>query len=253
MMKKGDDVQHERFGTGVVQADKKSGNDVLVTVLFDGDEQARTILAERLRVLDVADAIAQTSQAPDAVTPSIADAMVVFPETGTDKLFPADAKKKYRDGKLTALYKPHGSGLLWRGAGYSKPKEERATVKVSVSMVDQEDGDIGNTNDSAHIIVPHVEEFPATEYSNNGDTHGLPQAAIQALVQIMGTATYQSLRTDNPAMMEFFQGMLTGAHIAIGIVCGALHIETDFLDVDDARHDEEEKGGKDDTGKSAAE
>ncbi len=79
--------------------------------------------------------------------------------------------------------------------------------------------------------LPYPVELPGTE--NTSSLVILPLATISSLESVMGVATYQSLRTDNPAMTEFFQGFLTGAHTVLGIVCGALNIDTSFLEVPD--------------------
>lgn len=236
-MVKGCSVHHKAFGQGIVTAVQ----DDHAVVQFEGEGHTRKIVFDMLEIVTIPNAIIQGISTPDnsrnsasAVMPLLDTAnMVLFPETGSTKLFPADAKKFYRDGKLISLYRAHGPGLLWRSADYirgrGQPEKNKKTIEVPIP----------DKPAITTIAAARVDELSGVEIPKNVIAlSALPHATVQSLISVLGAATYQSLRDNHDTMNQFFQGFLTGAHTVLGIVCGALNIDTSFLEVQDAITDE---------------
>ena len=62
-------------------------------------------------------------------------------------------------------------------------------------------------------------------------TWELPVAAQRAIALLMSDATFQAARTDNQALNDFFHGYMAGANALLAIVCGAMSISSEFLEV----------------------
>lgn len=111
---------------------------------------------------------------------------------GIDKEFPDDARKQLSgDGKVVKVTGADGK-VLW-----SMPPTVLAEVKKS----------------GPPIIVGKV----------------LPQTVVEAISVILGNAQFQTLRTNEKVLVDYFHGYLAGAHTIIGIVCGALGYDLSWL------------------------
>lgn len=163
--------------------------------------------------------------------------------------------------KVTAIMPEglHGAEALnwiWERVKVDNPQVSRKQVRDAIYHLgvknrleaDSEEGMSAHT--PAHTPAPAVPQEPELSGTENTRAAGssatarigtesgalpaegeLPISVIQSLTAVLDSAALQTLRADTVQMREFFHGYLMGANTVMGILCGAMGVDTSFLGV----------------------